>query len=1261
MNIKKGLCVLILLILCLSISTVSAEDITSNNDTFQESSIDTNTSQDTPIETASVSVESSNEIESTQDTPVVDSQSKDFTSHDDEIDKNEYSESLNNLTFNDESVAISNFEKLNSNEGIATFTDLQNTIDGAEDNITLTQNVTMAEGESTNFVNGITISKDITINGNGFTINANNFGRIFNIEAGILTLNNVVLINGKSTRAGGAIYNNEDGGLVINNCSFINNTANNGGAIYNSGPNFTINNSNFINNIGTGYSGKGGAVCNYGADNFTVINSNFTNNSASYGGAVCNYAFYYPYFNIGGGDNVVISNCIFINNSGSWGGSLFNNLGKNVTINNSTFNNNSGTWGGVIKNDGENFTISNSTFNNNSGNYGGVINNADANLDITGSTFNNNSAHKGGVIVDNDESSITINNSNFTNNQAYESKYTINSGKGGVVYAQGNVTIYDSLFENNTAVDGGAAYNTGNLTVENTEFTKNTPEAIYNDANVDLAITNFTDLQNAIATVDGVLTLTQNVTMTDDEATNFVNGIAINKDITINGNGHVIDAKELGRIFNIGEYTVTLVNVALVNGNVTEGSGGAIYINKGKLTLNNVSLVNNTADYSGGAIYSFSSNYLTINNSKFINNTAKINGGDIGNGGGANFIISNSTFINSRADGDGGSICNINGANFTISNSTFTNSYSGGEGGVIYNMPGAGFTIIDSTFENNTAKTNGGVIYHVNGVDFTISNSTFTNNTVKDETGKGGVIYISGGASDVKISDSTFSGNDASQGGAVYNSGNLTVSNSTFENNNAAFGVDVYNAETGILNLSNNEYTLVTGDKTNVYNVGNLVKVEIIVLGNGTVKVGYNEVIELFATITTDGASVAGKNLTFTLNGTNIKAESLLNGSYVGNYSSKILSTNVVSATYDGVCTDNVTVKNGILEVIKANPKLNIDTSNIYVEGLEIITVNINSDAEGLITLYINSTFNQTLPIYQGQVKFYLQNLSAGKYDILVNYTGDKNYNNFTNTTSFEVFKRAANLAVEASDVIYGADGIVLINLPSDITTTVKVIINENRTEDVSITNGFGKLILSDLAAGKYDISVEYAGNYKYLNNVTKATLNVAQATPSVNVTVNDIKVDENETVTINLPEDINGYIWIGIDNGVLDKVTVKDGVATKTYESLAAGNHTIFVKYDGNDNYTGVEFENIKFNVAKLDANISGEAKDIIFGDNETITVNLPTDAKGSVNITVDGKSYIVKVENGKANTTISGLNAGSYDVTVKYSGDNRYNECSE
>lgn len=86
----------------------------------------------------------------------------------------------------------------------------------------------------------INVKKDLTIDGNGHTIDANNKSRIFNIEEGkTVILKNIIFKNAKASKArfgwdkgyGGAIRNS--GRLELYNCEFIGNNAENGNDISN--------------------------------------------------------------------------------------------------------------------------------------------------------------------------------------------------------------------------------------------------------------------------------------------------------------------------------------------------------------------------------------------------------------------------------------------------------------------------------------------------------------------------------------------------------------------------------------------------------------------------------------------------------------------------------------------------------------------------------------------------------------------------------------------------------------------------------------------------------------------------------------------------------------------------------------------------------------------------------------------------------------------------------------------------------------------
>ena len=1426
----------------------------------------------------------------------------------------------------------------NLNLNIRTFTDLQNAIGLVTGTLTLNQNIAMTAKEAANFTNGITINKDITIDGKGHTIDAKNLGRIFSIGEGFtVTLTNATLINGKADK-GGAIYN--DGSLTLSDVKLSDNAADSyGGAVFNNGElvvSDSVFDSNDIVNRGSASVDYGGAaIYNWYDGVLTVSGSNFTNNIKNYKngdrlvGAVATI-----------GDATISDSC-FVNNAGRWGGAISASgyliAGDDVntlTVSGSTFKENGGLYGAGIFVAGSDFTVSDCVFDKNTAfgkgdmtpnnNNGAAIEVTDTNKAIagiiTGSNFTNNKAQYGGAI-DICEGNIKITDSIFVNNSA-----DVEGGAIDINTVNGNpeVSISGSKFINNSASYGGAIVNVKDLTVRNTEFVNNTPDAIFNyvgfGGNLDLGIENFTDLQNAIGLVTGTLTLNQNVVMTDDEAANFVNGVIINKNIRIDGKGHTIDAKNLGRIFEIdGGFAVTLTNVTLTNGNATVG--GAIY-NFGNLDLVHVNFVNNTAKY-GGAIMNYAYG-LVLDDSTFTNNTAKI-GGAIYNSADC-FVVGNSTFANNTATSNGGVIFNY-GIGFVVGNSTFVNNSAADGAGAILNG-GRGFVVGNSTFVNNTATSNGGVIFNY-GIGFVVGNSTFANNTAEDagavynegdnsvvgnstfvnntatsiggaiinngklvvdnsafednaanyyggaifnrddlqvtnsafdgndilvrniramdnvdhggaaiynwKNGKldisksnftnniknykngnllvgavatigdatisdsyfvnnsgrwGGALSVMGGESSsatnfididgtkfvnnsalyggamfvwgsnysisnsvfdnnsafgkgnmtpnnnnggalvvtqgnipisgtiinsnftnnkaqyggaawinegtVDISNSNFINNTATveagaigfepaytkitatvygtnfinntagvDGGAIYSNGDLRISDSDFDNNKAQKADIIYSNINGLLSINGNNYSNYTENKAPIINLAGIETISsdggviITVLDNKTVNVCYGDVVTLHAIITVDGVLVANQDLSFSVyNGEDVvvcKANSLLNGSYVATYKINDVINKTVSIVYDG---PEVHINTGILNVSKANPDLTVGALNITVGDLEIITVTGPKDATGLITLTLNG-IDYILPIYNGEAKFYFQDLAYGTYDVSASYSGDNHYVAAENSTVFKVDKVLANLKINVEDITFGENGLVIITLPSDIDGSVVTVNVNGKVYPVTVENGFAKLPLRELNAGDYTISAVFAGNDKYLPGVSNALLTVSKADPALNVLISDVGYDG----VFNINVALTGVDAIGLNGNVIVTVNNKDysvnivnGKGTAVGVKLAAGTYDFTAAWAGNDNYNAVG-DSGKFSVAKVDSIIDVAVSDIKVGEDAVISVKLLSDATGSVTVTVNGKDYTETVVNGVANVKVADLKAGTYDVAVKYSGDNNYN----
>ena len=202
--------------------------------------------------------------------------------------------------------------EINGCDDVGNFTDLQANVNSANGYFDLTRDYNNTDNHDS-----IVINKDIVINGNGHTIDANGKSGIFNIASHVtVTLNNVTFVNGIGTvkvndNLGGAIYSNKGSKLHVINCHFIKNTAFYGGAIYgDKGSNINISDSIFIN---TTAEKTGGAVASYYYSNVTVFNSSFINTSASYaGGAISG-------LNRG---ILLVSDSTFINNTAYFAGAI---------------------------------------------------------------------------------------------------------------------------------------------------------------------------------------------------------------------------------------------------------------------------------------------------------------------------------------------------------------------------------------------------------------------------------------------------------------------------------------------------------------------------------------------------------------------------------------------------------------------------------------------------------------------------------------------------------------------------------------------------------------------------------------------------------------------------------------------------------------------------------------------------------------------------------------------------------------------------
>jgi len=243
----------------------------------------------------------------------------------------------------------------------------------------------------------IFISDDLTITGPGadrLTIDGTSSFRIFNINNGIadtvsVFISGLRLANGFSISDGGAILNSEI--LTIEDSDFAGNSANSGGAIFNSDQITGITGSTFTGNTA---GNNGGAIFN-AADIGDISDTVFDGNStvSGLGGAL---------FDSGSIES--ISGCTFSNNSSGSGGAIYKNQGTIESLANSTFTRNTAVAdGGAINALADILSITGCTFTANEANDGGaIIYTGDQPTSISSSTFSGNiAATNGGAILSN--------------------------------------------------------------------------------------------------------------------------------------------------------------------------------------------------------------------------------------------------------------------------------------------------------------------------------------------------------------------------------------------------------------------------------------------------------------------------------------------------------------------------------------------------------------------------------------------------------------------------------------------------------------------------------------------------------------------------------------------------------------------------------------------------------------------------------------------------------------------------------------------
>ena len=329
-------------------------------------------------------------------------------------------------------------------------------------------------------------------------------------------------------------------------------------------------------------------------------------------------------------------------------------------------------------------------------------------------------------------------------------------------------------------------------------------------------------------------------------------------------------------------------------------------------------------------------------------------------------------------------------------------------------------------------------------------------------------------------------------------------------------------------------------------------------------------------------------------------------------------------------------------------------------------SIKLPEDAAGNLTVTIgDETITQKLENGQATVTF--DDLTSGKHQATITYTGDDNYKPLTKTINITV-TGTPSFSIVAEDVTYGE----ALNFTFTITSGPA----GSNVYQWTISSKFGLAMESgfidsetkeilykkDYSAGNYTIVVSINDVEGWEDFKVSDTFEIKQKETAINATIK-INADNSLTITTSIEADGKLVNASGDMNTTIDKdygQAVENGKATISTNVLSPKTYDITLVYSGDNNYKGatITIPTTVKNIVPEDAlNISGSNNT----NTPTFSIKLPENATGNLTVTIGDETITKKLENGSATVTFEDLKPGNHAATVTYTGDENYNSITK
>lgn len=302
--------------------------------------------------------------------------------------------------------------------------------------------------------------------------------------------------------------------------------------------------------------------------------------------------------------------------------------------------------------------------------------------------------------------------------------------------------------------------------------------------------------------------------------------------------------------------------------------------------------------------------------------------------------------------------------------------------------------------------------------------------------------------------------------------------------------------------------------------------------------------------------------------------------------------------------------------------------------------------ADGELKVYIDGefAFNMTSTQFNFMNASVFNSLDLGAHNVTVVYSGDSYYRKFSKSFNFTV----VDMKIEIPEnMVLDHDDCITAKTIEHTGGVVTVLVDGKKvfTEKLDKYGEFLHSMFDDVSCGEHVIEVQYkAGNFtrsKTARVNVSYYIDIWEYGPFV-------YGKDNEMIIIVLPDFRKDLIDLRIDGvKVTDFEIDSSGWIEIDISEVNVGNHTLTFDFMGDEKYNAC-FESRNFTVEY--AIMFSD----FFDDENIVTLSLPSDAKGNLEVSIDGKIYrSVKLDRGAAQIDINTLTPGRYGMCARYVGD--------